>query len=347
MKIIKAPNGFGGITKLSGKRRRPFWVRITTGWEIENGKAKQKFQTLGYYATRKEALLALGEYNSNPTDLTKKGITFKEVFEIWGTKHFEKFPSSEKSLRPVFEKYCSKLHDMSMEDIKTIHLQNVLDDVKHLSASTHHRIKNIMANSFKYCLENDILQKDYSQFVKITTEAESRKEENFFTKSDIQKLMKSDPDEIILVLLHTGLRIGELFNLRIEHIHLKERYMEVHGTKTKNANRIVPIHKDIIPIIEKNMETGDYLFSNSKGNKMDYSSYTKKKFKPFMDELGFTQTPHATRHTFISLMDAAGVSSNSVTLKRIVGHANSNVTHHYTHKEIEELIEAIDKLKIM
>lgn len=344
---MKHPNGFGGVTKLSGKRRRPFWVRITVGWEIVDGKAKQQFQTLGYYATRKEALLALAEYNSSPTDLTKKGITFKEVFEIWGTRHFEKFPSSEKQLRPIFNNYLTPLHDMSMGDIKTIHLQKVMDSVKHLSAATHHRIKNVMANSFKYCLENDILQKDYSQFVKIVSETESKKEENFFTKADIQKLIAADPDDIILVLLHTGLRIGELFNLRVEDIHLDKRYIEVHGTKTKNANRIVPIHKDIVPIIQKNMEAGNYLFSNSKGNKIDYSSYTKKSFRPFMDKLGFTQTPHATRHTFISLMDAAGVSSNSVTLKRIVGHANSNVTHHYTHKEIEELIEAMDKLKIL
>lgn len=344
---MKAVNGYGGITKLSGKRRRPYWVRITIGWDIIDGKERQKFKTLGYYATRKEAALALANYNTNPTDLTKKGITFKEVFEIWGAKHFEKYPSSEKQLRPIFNNYCSTLHDMSMEDIKTIHLQNVLDGVKHLSETTHHRIKNIMSRNFKYCLENDILQKDYSQFVKIASEAETEKAENFFTKDEIKKILNANPDDIFLTLLHTGMRIGELFGVKIEHVHLDKRYIEVHGTKTKNANRIVPIHKDIIPIIEKNLETGNYLFSNTKGNKTDYSTYTKTKFKPFMDSLGLTQTPHATRHTFISLMDGAGISSNSVTLKRIVGHSNSSVTHHYTHKEINELIEAIDKLKII
>ena len=344
---MKAVNGYGGITKLSGKRRRPYWVRITIGWEIENGKAKQQFKTLGYYATRKEAALALANYNTSPTDLTKKDITFKEVFEIWGAKHFEKFPSSEKQLRPIFNKYLTKLHDMSMVDIKTVHLQSVLDDVKNMGVSTHHRIKNIMSRNFKYCMENDILQKDYSQFVKIASEAKTEKSENFFTKDEIKKIIAANPDDIILTLLHTGMRIGELFGVKIEHVHLDKRYIEVHGTKTKNANRIVPIHKDIIPIIEKNIQTGKYLFSNSVGNKLDYSSYSKTKFKPFMDSLGLKQTPHATRHTFISLMDGAGVSSNSVTLKRIVGHSNSSVTHHYTHKEINELIEAIDKLKII
>ena len=71
---IKAPNGYGNISKLSGNRRRPWWVRITIGWEIneETGKAKQLTSTLGYYASRKEAMIALAEYHQNPIDLTRK-----------------------------------------------------------------------------------------------------------------------------------------------------------------------------------------------------------------------------------------------------------------------------------
>lgn len=345
---MKAFNGWGGITKLSGKRRRPYWVRLTAGWEIneKTGKAKQIYQTLGYYATRKEAILALSAYHQNPTDLTKREITFKEVFEIWSAKHFEKFPSSQKSLVPVFNNYCAKLHDMAMKDIRTVHLQNVMDDAKQFSKTTHHRIKAIMANSFKYCLENDIIQKDYSQFVKLAAAEDESKRENFFTKDELEKIIAAKPDEIIVTLLHTGMRIGELLNLKIEDIHLNKRYIEVHGTKTKNADRIVPIHKDIEEILKRKIEAGGkYVFKNAVGNKVDYSSYTKKEFKPFMESLGFNQTPHATRHTFISLMDSAGV--NSVALKRIVGHSNDNVTHHYTHKEIQELISEIDKLKIL
>lgn len=45
-------------------------------------------------------------------------------------------------------------------------------------------------------------------------------------------------------------------------------------------------------------------------------------------------------------MDSCGVSSNSVVLKRIVGHSNSNVTELYTHKDVTDLIDAIDKLQV-
>ena len=65
-----------------------------------------------------------------------------------------------------------------------------------------------------------------------------------------------------------------------------------------------------------------------------------------MEKLGLEGKPHATRHTFVSLMDDSGVSSNSVVLKRIVGHSNDSVTEDYTHKEVQQLIEAIDKLNL-
>lgn len=47
------------------------------------------------------------------------------------------------------------------------------------------------------------------------------------------------------------------------------------------------------------------------------------------------------RHAFSSLMDSAG--ANKLCIKRIIGHASPDITDSvYTHKTIEELIEAID-----
>ena len=79
---------------------------------------------------------------------------------------------------------------------------------------------------------------------------------------------------------------------------------------------------------------------------LKYDQYKKHFFDPYMESLGVSHTPHALRHTFVSLMDSCGVSSNSVVLKRIVGHSNSNVTELYTHKDVTDLIDAIDKLQV-
>ena len=91
----------------------------------------------------------------------------------------------------------------------------------------------------------------------------------------------------------------------------------------------------------------EFLIPTPTGKAYQYNNYRKHFFAPFMEKLGLDQTVHATRHTFISTMDACGVVAESVVLKRIVGHSNSSVTEHYTHKSAEELIEAIDRFKLV
>lgn len=54
---MKHPNGYGAVVKLGGNRRKPYAVRITTGYTDEG---TQKVVYLGYYEIRKQAL---AEYN--------------------------------------------------------------------------------------------------------------------------------------------------------------------------------------------------------------------------------------------------------------------------------------------
>lgn len=346
---MKNPNGFGGITKLSGNRRKPFWVRITVGWDITpTGKQKQIYKTLGYYATRKEAMLALAEYNSNPFDLANMSLTFEDVWEKWSPKHFEKYPSSEKGLTIAFKK-CDSIRNMKMADIRTAHLQSVMDSISHQSTQSQVKLKTVFNNTFKYAMENDIIKKDYSDFVTVNRTESKATKDKFFTKDQIKLILSHKDEELVdtvIILLYTGMRIGELLQLKSEDVDLEKRLMNVHGTKTDNADRIVPIHKDLVPYLEKRMN-GEYLVANSKGKPLQYSNYRAHFFSPFMKKLGLDQTIHATRHTFISRMDACGVTADSVVLKRIVGHSNSSVTEHYTHKSHDELIEAIDKFELV
>ena len=66
---MKHPNGYGSIFKLSGNRRNPFAVRITTGWDDDG---KQVYEYLGYFPSRKKAMVALADYNNNPYDLSSR-----------------------------------------------------------------------------------------------------------------------------------------------------------------------------------------------------------------------------------------------------------------------------------
>lgn len=128
---MKMPNGYGSVYKLSGKRRKPFVARKTTGWtaDTETQKSKQQYITIGYFATRPEALQALADYNDNPYNLNMSRMTFSEIYQKWYDDTFD--DDSNRSTIKNYEsayKYCSSLYKMKMADIRPPQMQKVIND---------------------------------------------------------------------------------------------------------------------------------------------------------------------------------------------------------------------------
>ena len=69
-KILKSPNSYGGVVKMSNasRRRKPYMVRITTGYKLneETGKATQQFGIIGYASSREEGLQILLNIMKSP-----------------------------------------------------------------------------------------------------------------------------------------------------------------------------------------------------------------------------------------------------------------------------------------
>lgn len=343
---MKNPNGFGSVLKLGGKRRKPFAARVTDGWEInkDTGKVKQKFKYIGYYKSRPEAMIALAEYNKNPYDIDNKKVTFEDVFNLWKNEKYPNF--SESNIRGYNAAYnlSSDLHNNLFKDIRKAHMQSVVDN-KAKSHSMKKRTKTFFNQLYKYALENDVVEKDYSKFVEVGKNiSESKKEP--FSKAEIEKLWinlnQVENVDIALILIYTGMRPSELLEVENDSINLEKRYL-IGGMKTEaGTDRIIPINKKILPLIEKRMdENNQYLIVSTRGTKMSYNTLRMKRWIPLMNELNMDHTPHECRHTFATLMDNAG--ANKLSIKRIMGHATQDITDDiYTHKNLEELLKAID-----
>lgn len=240
-------------------------------------------------------------------------------------------------------------------------MQAVLDNNQHLSPSVQTRLKTIFNGIFRLALENDLINVDYSRYLEKNATAKQTSR-SIFTHSEIKCLWKNleltlplaDGSrhhyndvrlvDTVLIMLYSGIRIGELLEIQTAHIDLKKQIIDLHGTKTKAAHRILPLHKDIVPLVAARIH-GKYLIETENGQPIIYDTYKKRFFDLLMSTLKMQHKPHDCRHTFISGMDSCGISAGSVILKRIVGHANSDVTESYTHKNIRQLLTAINKLK--
>lgn len=340
---MKNPNGFGSIVNLGQKRRRPFAIRITVGYD-DNG--KQKFKYLSYHEKRQDAIMALAEYNKAPYDLDSNRITFGEIYERWKNKKFDSLSaSSQKRYRAAY-KVCAPLEKMIFKDLRKNHLQSVIDDKS--AHSMKNAAKILIQQLYTYALENDIIQKDYSQFIEIPKNSPTKKKTPFSNEEiDVlwNKVKEIPQAGLCLILLYSGMRVSELLDMPRENVNLEERYM-IGGNKTEaGINRMIPIHDRIYPFIEGlyNSNTDSkWLIITKTGAKMTYANYEKRYFKELMKELGFKHSCHETRHTFISRMHEVG--ADPLIMKRIVGHSDKNVTEGYTHITPERLLEEINKL---
>jgi len=334
---MKNPNGYGSVVKLSGNRRNPYAVRKTVGW---NEKGHPIYLSIGYTPSREEGMILLAEYNKSPWDIDAEKITLDAIFKQWSEKKLVKMgKSTQGSLKSAYN-HCSKIKDMKYKEIKSFHMQDVIDNCG-CGYSTQWAIKNLFGHLDKFALEIDVINKSYAQLT--TAEPIPETSKMPFTDKQVKAVWKIKDQEwvdSVLVFLYTGFRISELLSIKTANVDLVAGTIQG-GTKTKaGKDRIVPIHSKIFDIVKKKVEEGnEYLFTYN-GKKLSSSQYYVY-WNAIMEQLEIDKTPHECRHTFRSRLDSAG--ANKVCIDLMMGHKSKEVGERvYTHKTLQELKTAIE-----
>ena len=324
---MKNPNHYGTITKLSGKRRRPF--------VIKEGKTGTQ-RIIGYAETREDAIIFLANYNKNPWDIDSHKVTLQELFDLWLEKRAVKLGKSNAACLKSAYKHCISLANIQYNEIKSYQMQDTIDSCGK-GYSTQGIIKNLWGHLDHFAMELDIVQKTYSDLLTSAPIPETTK--TIFTDEEVDIIWENKfypYADTILFLLYTGFRISEMLDLRIENIDLNAETIQG-GTKTDaGKNRIVPIHSKIKYIVENhyNKSKNGYLFEYQ-NDKININKY-REIWSKIMSDFNMQHTPHECRHTFRSRLDSAG--ANKVCIDRIMGHKSKGTGERiYTHKNINEL----------
>ena len=350
---MKLPNAYGSVYKLSGKRRNPWVARKTVGWKQipKKLRAYPIYEYIGYYPTKSEALQALASYNEDPYDLHAKTITFEEVYEKWSEIHYATIKNSN-GYKAAY-KTSEPLHNMKFQDIKLDHLQKVVDE-SGKNTPTLKTLKNLWGLMYDYAVIHEIVNPDKREMVKYVNISKPGNPNSFdrkpFSKKEIKTLWDAQESNqylsVVLMLIYTGVRIGELLDLEKKDIHLDERWFYVKESKTESGIREVPIAEKLVLFFEYWMtkDDCDYLISTPDGKPFQYRNYYDSYWIPLMKDLNLSKyTPHCTRHTCISLLTEAGVDER--VIQKIVGHKGQNVTQVvYTHLDLPIKLEAINKI---
>lgn len=337
---MRLSNGFGSVYKESGNRRNKWRAVVTVGF-TDSGKQKRK--TIGYFATKSEAMQRLQEYNTSPRGIDVN-TTFREVYYRLYKYKLDDLSNSSRKAYDLAYKYCTPLHEIRMVDIKTDSLLSIMESIKSKHGISR-KTRTLLKQMFQYAIQNDIVSVNYADFIEVKRQ-KPKAAKHPFSNSEIETLFRAVDDieiiDTILIMIYTGMRIGELIDLKKEDVNLAEMTIRC-GSKTEaGINRLVPISTKIQDLIKNRMECSHSYLIEKNGKKTNYSTY-RNDFDKALEILHMKHTPHECRHTFATLLDNAGANERAIT--KIMGHTDFKTTEKfYTHKDIDELRKAIDTL---
>lgn len=366
----RLPNGFGRITKITGRAlRNPYRVTITVGKDSKGAPIGKLLKPKSYFKTYNEAYQALVEYNKDPYDMNNV-MTVQSVHDEWVKGYYAKLKSdSARRTEESCWKYCSSVYDLPIKSLKPKHIKYCMENGIAIlkgkettpSADTKVRIKSLFNMLLDYAIEYDYVEKNVSRMFSLTEDiaqeaADKRKEHIAFTNEEMQKLWENVNQipfvNVLLIQCYMGWRPSEMANLELVNINL-ENGIIVGGMKTDaGIMRQVPIHPRIFNLVKEQYQKAKelnfpYLIFNQKANeitKFNYDKYSYR-FRLVMDELGFGKEhrPHDPRKQFVTACKKYKVDEYAI--KYMVGHTIQDITERvYTEREISWLKEEILKI---
>ena len=138
---------------------------------------------------------------------------------------------------------------------------------------------------------------------------------------------------MILVLLRTGMRIGELLNTKVIDINLDEKRIEIFEASKNRVGRVVYLSEDacdaLMAWLKERCPQQLFLFYGREYKPLTYSA-ARVRFCKYMEAAELSHkgyTLHCLRHTFASELLNAGMRLEC--LQQLLGHSNIEMTRRY------------------
>jgi site-specific recombinase XerD len=155
---------------------------------------------------------------------------------------------------------------------------------------------------------------------------------------DIRQLLLAVAENIrdqalILTLLRTGMRIGELLNTQMREVNLAEQRIEIYQAHKDLSGRVVYLSADAQSALKKWIELRAvdtaYLFYGRNRRPLSYEA-ARARFHKYLAQAGISHkgyTLHCLRHTFASELLNAGMRLEC--LQQLLGHSDIEMTRRY------------------
>jgi integrase len=384
-----------GVTvrqKIPGKGK-PWWVFVAYNGKRTSRMVGSKDAAIRV-ATNIEARLQLGEFEFGEAKEEKREATFKEYADSWITT-IAPASCKESTVRsyddllrlhvlPAFGSL--KLSEINRGKVKDFFAGKILEGY---AQNTVRHMRDVISNVLNKAVDDETIKNNVSMRIKITQKIRNGEnagednngevkdpltaEEAILLLNTVRNDVKapyplSDHYPLLLLLLRTGMRIGEAlalqwgdidFNGRFIHVQRGLSRKKIETPKSGKTRRI-----DMTPHLSETLATykmeckkkglalglGDapeLVFTNGKGEFLDVNNWRRRTFNRALRKAGLRRIRvHDLRHTYATLRISKG--DNIADVAGQLGHADVTMTlkvyYHWLPGGKKSEVDALDNL---
>jgi integrase/recombinase XerC/integrase/recombinase XerD len=188
---------------------------------------------------------------------------------------------------------------------------------------------------FRFLIERDVIHPDMlkrKMRIKVP-DALPRAMDPEDIKQVLAVINKPRDRALILTLLRTGMRIGELLHTKLRDLNLKDKCIEIFEAQKNRVGRVVYLSDDACRALKKWLKLKDpqtpYLFYGYGGRPLCYVS-ARRIFNGYLEKAGLSRkgyTLHSLRHTYATELLNAGMHLEC--LQPLLGHHSIEMTRRY------------------
>jgi integrase len=231
-------------------------------------------------------------------------------------------------------KCISQITSLSLENYKSKRLKSV-------APATVNRELACLKHMFTKAIQWQMATFNPVKQVRMLKEHNQRL--RYLTNDEVQRLLAQLSPHIkpvVICALHTGMRRGEILNLKWDDVDLKQRLLFIRDSKN-GEKREIPLCDALAGVIRDLPRGSDYVFCLGDGRRM---LRAREGFETAVKRAGILNfTFHDLRHTFASHLAMSGV--DLLTLKELLGHKSINMTLRYAHLNPDHKRKAVELLK--
>ncbi len=290
------------------------------------------------------------------------GVSFGAYVQNWMERYKGSLkPTTLKGYRSYLRRHLlPTFGTMNLLEISVDDIQDFLNERKGLSHKTLREFLVFLRQIFDSAVEDRILP---------FNPAKSKRLQNPSSKVTVREAL---PLEVVLqilrdvgtlpaeerrlmaLLLLTGMRRGEMLGLKWEDIDFEKKMISVCRNvtyptnqpnlttpKTKNGMRNIPADENLILLLDRPDKADGYIVGGD--TPVTLAQYNALYARIDKQVNLHDATAHIFRHSYLTLLDAAGVDPK--TLQVIAGHGDIRITmNRYVHGREQEIAQASSKL---